>query len=333
MDKNITNLIKFICCLLIFFHHYFILEIMVSAWGRIACSVFFFLSAYGVCKSLQRSKYGFIIYSQKRLSKIYLPYVLINILAILGGGFLIGDFVIPEYKLIGHELFFLKDFSLFTLINYTAGFNKIDGAMWFLDVLLISYVFIWFIEGLSSKWMRLFLAITIPVILLILDRVLNTSWICMWPTDTIGIIAGIIYFEFESKFNQFIMKYYKMVLTFAILLWILFVGLYTLGLNSPFVAWRYMEMTILLYSFFSICIVICLSLKIKVNHPSMCSFLGGVSFFVYLSHIKVIDVLAYFQFKPLVAYAFVFVLLTSIFLYYGNSIIQKTIWTKHIQQS
>ena len=36
----------------------------------------------------------------------------------------------------------------------------------------------------------------VPITLLFLDRICNTH-ICLWPTDVIGIITGVLFFEYE----------------------------------------------------------------------------------------------------------------------------------------
>ena len=328
MDRNITNLTKFGCCVLIFFHHFFVLEDFACTWGRIACAVFFFLSSYGICKSQQKNNYTFIAFFKKRLSRIYIPYVTINLVFIIGGALLLkGLFIIPQYKLVGHEIGFVDDFSIVTAFYYLIGLLKIDGAMWFIDVLLLSYIFIWLIGKISDRRYRIPVIIIVPITLLFLDRICNTH-ICLWPTDVIGIITGVLFFEYEKEVGLRIKAKYNLFLLGSIFLFLLCVYLYTTLKDSEMIEWKYMEMLILAYSFFSICIVLSISLVHKCKYPKVCTFMGGVSFFVYLLHIKVINVLNYYNFVPLLLYSILFVSIMSIIMYLLDNRIQKALWKK-----
>lgn len=324
MDRNTTNLLKFGCCLLIFFHHFYILEDFVCTWGRTACSVFFFLSAYGVSKSQQKNNYHFITFFKKRLSRIFIPYLITIFLAILFSFFLAGSFSIPIYQLVGHEICFVEGFSILDFFIYLFGVKKIDGAMWFIDVIIISYAFIWLILRLKIKWLRLSIVLTVPVILLVLDRLLSIN-ICKWPTDVIGIVIGIVFFEYETSITATIKRNYRVCLSSSIVLWFFFVGLYMFLQNTESVKWRYMELTILLFSIFSICVACCLSLK-KVKYTKICSLMGGGSFFIYLLHIKVINVLAYYDVVPLLLSSLICVMVLSYLFYLLDKQIQILLW-------
>ena len=325
MDRNITNLTKFGCCVLIFLHHFFILEDFACTWGRIACAVFFFLSSYGICKSQQKNNYTFLTFFKKRLSRIYIPYVTINLIFIIGGALLLKGFVIPQYELVGHEMGFVDDFSVITVFFYLIGLLKIDGATWFIDVLLLSYILIWLTGKISDRKYRILAIVTVPITLLFIDRVCETH-ICLWPTDVIGIIMGVLFFEYEKEVSLRIKAKYYLFLLGSILLFLLCVSLYTKLKDSEVVEWKYMEMLILLYSFFSICIVLSISLVHQCKYTKVCTFMGGGSFFIYLLHIKVINILNYYSFVPLLFYSIIFVAILSIIMYQLDNKIQKTLW-------
>lgn len=275
MDKNTTNLIKFACCILIFFHHYYILEDFACTWGRIACAIFFFLSSYGICKSQEKNNYTLLTFCKKRLTRIFIPYVLVNLLAIIGVSFLQkGVLAIPLFQLVGHGITYVDDSSFTDFLLYTIGLYKIDGAMWFIDVLLLSYIFIWFVIKMNHKVCRDALVIFCPICLLALDRVCKTH-ICLWPTDVIGIITGILFFNHEKKVLSFIKYKHRLFQIFSLILFTAGVFLYMFLKDNSAIEWKYLEMMMLLYSFFSICIVISISIAYRCPYTKACTILGG----------------------------------------------------------
>lgn len=326
MDKNTTNLIKFACCILIFFHHYFILEVFACTWGRIACSVFFFLSSYGICKSQEKNNYKLLTFCQKRLSRILIPYVLVNLLAIIGVSFMQkGVLAIPLYQLVGHGIKYINDFIFTDFLFYVFGLCKIDGAMWFIDVLLLSYIFIWFVTKINNKVCRDVLVIICPICLLVLDRICKTH-ICLWPTDTIGIISGILLFDNEKRVLSVIKSKHHL---FQILCFIIFcasVFLYMFLKDNSAIEWKYLEMIMLLYSFSSICIAMSIPVAYRCPYTKICTALGGVSFFVYLLHIKVVDVINFYSYEPLLWYSLISLAILSALLFQIDNKIQKAIW-------
>lgn len=304
------------------------MEDFACTWGRIACAVFFFLSSYGICKSQQKNNYNFLTFCKKRLSRIYIPYVMTNLLAIIGSALLLKTaFEIPRYELVGHGIVFTEYCSYTKFLNYIFGFNKIDGVMWFIDVLILSYIFIWIVRKIGKRPFRIALIVVVPVILLIFDRICKTH-ICLWPTDVIGIILGLIFFEFEQTIIFFAKNYYRPILSISIASFSALIFLYIKLKDDNAIEWKYMEMIMLLYSLFSIFIALSISVSNKCNHHKICSALGGISFFVYLLHIKVINVIYYFDIKPLLTYSLIFVAVLSVIMFQIDNKIQKLIWKK-----
>ena len=81
MSKTYTNNMKAIACLLIFVHHFYMHNSgVVQILGIWMVSVFFFFSAYGLCFSLEKN-IGFAEYLKKRISKVWIPYLLVNLAA------------------------------------------------------------------------------------------------------------------------------------------------------------------------------------------------------------------------------------------------------------
>lgn len=101
MDRNITNLVKFICCILIVIHHAYLGKTLTTPLGTQACTIFFFLSAYGIAKSLLSNNMGILPFVQKRLSKIYMPLLFVNAIFIsLTSSAIVNEFYIPTFGIL-----------------------------------------------------------------------------------------------------------------------------------------------------------------------------------------------------------------------------------------
>lgn len=83
MNRNITDSAKMLCCLMVFFHHFYLGNPWVSTLGRTACCVFFFLSAYGITKSLNKKSVGIMVFLKRRLSNIYIPLLIVNAITLI----------------------------------------------------------------------------------------------------------------------------------------------------------------------------------------------------------------------------------------------------------
>ena len=97
IPKNASTQWKGIACLMIVLHHYLHLTgdyapgtfyqhpvgyIISAHFGYIFVSLFFFLSGYGLAESETRKPTTLTEFAQRRLTRIYVPFVLTNLLAI-----------------------------------------------------------------------------------------------------------------------------------------------------------------------------------------------------------------------------------------------------------
>lgn len=156
MNRAITDMTKFLCCVGIFFHHFYLHSPYVEFIGTTACVIFFMLSAYGISVSLEKHPMSFIRFLGKRVGKIYIPLLMVNILFVgLTSYICKGNFEIPIFGVFGDEIKYIKDTSLINIFCYISGIFKIDGVTWFLDVLFGSYVLIWIIKRIGSHNVRI----------------------------------------------------------------------------------------------------------------------------------------------------------------------------------
>lgn len=118
-----SNTIKGLCILIVMIHHYEQSTIAVNsltlfrALGPIACSIFFFLSGYGLTISRSIKNYQYWI---KRFMKILVPFFLSNLIYIL-------------YQ--WNNLIEVED-----TIYYFFGIKLINDHCWFLQVLILMYI-------------------------------------------------------------------------------------------------------------------------------------------------------------------------------------------------
>ena len=150
MNRAITDIIKFVCCIGIFIHHFYLHSPYVQFLGPTACVIFFCLSAYGISVSLEKKPMTLISFLNKRLFKIYLPLLMVNILFVVVTGWLCN---------IRFRIDYIQDGSAINAVLYTLGVHKIDSVTWFLDVLFVMYLFIWVIHKIANKTYRVVLTL------------------------------------------------------------------------------------------------------------------------------------------------------------------------------
>ena len=158
MNRNITDSTKMICCLMVFFHHFYLGSPWVSTLGRTACCVFFFLSAYGITKSLNRKKVGLIDFLKRRLSKVYIPLLMVNVITLMTFVILKDAGNVPIFSVFCNQITTVKADSMSFL--YLFDITQMDSVTWFIDVLLIGYLFVWCISNIPSRHKRVVVAIS-----------------------------------------------------------------------------------------------------------------------------------------------------------------------------
>ena len=82
MSRSYTDLVKFVCCILIFLHHFYLGHSIVTPLGYLACSIFFFFSAWGISKSLDKKELNLWQFIKRRVAKVYIPLLLVNFISI-----------------------------------------------------------------------------------------------------------------------------------------------------------------------------------------------------------------------------------------------------------
>ena len=138
ISKDLSNIIKGLSCLLIVAHHFclrldgrdsdnLLVHFIGARGGVIGLAVFFFLSGWGLSESQKKNKYPFIGFVSRRLSKIFIPLFITNI---------IYYFVL----LLNNQI----SFNLSNLLLTAFNLKLYDGALWFCNTILIFYIIFYF---------------------------------------------------------------------------------------------------------------------------------------------------------------------------------------------
>ncbi len=319
MNRTFTDLVKFISCIAIFIHHFFLESPVVAMFGYIACSIFFFLSAYGIYKSLTKKPMELVPFCKYRLLKIYKPLLLVNVLfIILTGPLCIGNIGIPIFDVFCNSITFVKQADMFQYIEYAIGFVKIDSVTWFLDVLLVSYFLIWGITKMRNRKEKNLAIIGVTGAYL-LGCALLTPPIYYW-IDPIGIVIGLLFTVNDNLIIDRIKKNYVPFVTLTItLLLIAVVGVQYILHDS--LLGRYQKCLALCASLMSVLLVIIIGLTIKMKQSTIITWLSSISYFIYLIHVKVANIVCFMLGHSSFILSLVLVICLSGILYKANKIL------------
>lgn len=280
MNREFTNIVKFICCVLIFLHHYFLGEIWVSTFGRMACAVFFFLSSYGIVNSLQKSSLSLLEFSKKRLIKVYTPLLFVNIVTIIITSIVVGLGAIPVFNVFCDRIS-LHETTITETFLYAFNWHKMDSVTWFIDCLLICYLFLWGVEKVEARKKRILVAIVCYVLIVgTTFKITPPTW---YVIDTSGLMCGLFVAEFEPVVERYLTKKKTVISLLSVF------ALTTVSdiVFQDLFLGRYLKMLTIMYSITACMLVCSASFKATIKCTKVATYLGGLSFFVYLVHIKI----------------------------------------------
>lgn len=129
-------------------------------------------------------------------------------------------------------------------------------------------------------------------------------------------MAGILYAEYDDKFSSMNSNRLVKLLLIIVSVFLVFSGM---GIElKGMILGRYMKLMTIVYSL-SACAIVAIVGRVQFKELRICKLLGALSFFVYLTHIKIANTL-YAIGVTNVVIAFVAVILFSIILYviYSN---------------
>lgn len=206
MSKEDTLAFKGIFSIIVILHHVSQVENNLpiihyfTNFGMYAVSVFFFISAYGMTKqvNLNREKYlsGFF---KKRFFKLLLPIFIVTIIHI-----------------ILNILVFHKAYTINSIINvYKSGSSIINNG-WYLNSILVIYLIFYFSFKFfkNIKISYFIFSFLILAYIFVLKRIGFGIW---WYNSMIGIIFGMYFEIFEEKIKRVLnTHFYKILLILSI---------------------------------------------------------------------------------------------------------------------
>ena len=290
IHKDTTSFLKAVCCVSIILHHFalrnqegYFAWIFQTGGGYFAVPMFFLLSSYGICKSelsKPTTKRGFL---KHRFSKLLIPFVVVNILTILmyylcGANCSLDKLsntrVNEAFVLIGSREFGIMDYILSVV-----GIKSIDAAMWFVHVIIYAYASflvskcIFDIQKKTLKFTMLFVSLIylLSIILYIIDAPIH-FYRSLW-----ALSLGAILFLIENKVKNTSLRIIYGFFVFTVLL-------------TPIAA---IERDVWIVMFACLIPLSLLLLKnivkyIELKQSSAISLLAGMSYVMYLIHVKLL---------------------------------------------
>lgn len=251
-----TNQYRGICILVVILHHIAqrmddpgLMGLFINA-GPKAVSIFFFLSAYGLTSSLianDRYLDGFI---NKKILRLYIPYILVNITVIILNYPFTNGTNSTEYLIL----------SLF-------GFTTLTH-LWFIKTIVLFYLFFWAAFRFSSEiFASILVTLCIFIYMFFCSELGLGPW---WYESSLGFSLGIFFTIYKEKIITLIKNRYLFVITFLLILY----SILRYGLSQ-----KIPSLNIVLFDFIFMTIISKISMDSKIL-----GFIGTISLEVYITH-------------------------------------------------
>lgn len=263
-----TNNIKGLIAFTIIFHHLsqriegnslFLLRNI----GYLIVGLFLFYSGYGLAKStLTKSNYLDTFWT-KRLPKLLIPFILSNLLFI-----------------IGYVIFENKSYTLFEIIKYIMGINLIDSFKWYIWVTIMLYIGYYFTFKFLKRRnaiIAMFVYINVYFWLCYIFKV--GGW---WYNSVFSFFVGILFGNFGDKIVRIVKNNY----IYTLIPITVFLAIYIYGIKNGNIFTATIANVSFVISF------VFISIKIRLGNK-ITTFLGSISYEIYLIHRLVLDILGY----------------------------------------
>ena len=160
--------------------------------GYLAVGVFFFISGVGLSKSLKIKENYLDGFLHKKIIRILLPFLIINMLTII---------ILYSNG---------TSFSTNNLFQYLLGIKFIDGTLWFIETIMLFYFF-FYISFFKRNSFRSLVSITLLVLsyIVISWYLGNGSWTYI---SSLCFLLGIYYIYFEERVHTFIANKFYILL-------------------------------------------------------------------------------------------------------------------------
>lgn len=189
--------LKMIAAVLVAVSHYSTVIVVNNHWldsqflrlfcqgGYIGVAIFFFLSGYGLMESELKRHLSFIEFVKRRLSKVYLPFLLVSLLWI------------PIYYACMHEgpISFLR-------IAYDIVWSGRDPVLWFIKILFMMYLVFYLFVKVKQKCTDL-VAHSVLIAGLLACMWISANMFGTFSTMSLPLFGIGIYTSLYKKFSLF----------------------------------------------------------------------------------------------------------------------------------
>lgn len=277
IDRGLTDVLKFICCLLVALSHYaqyaiinglsssFIINLISTQGGYLGVSIFFLLSGYGLSESMRKRPIDFRTFAIKRICKVYVPAVVVSLI------WVITLWMIPDMQVntTGLDTQISNSTVIISLLRvFLLSFQ--DSVLWFVKVIMVLYLSFYTYHMAKKK------NSTAALILLIIESIIIAiaTYVFIAPFASVSVFAFVLGIV-VSDYNQFLSNNK----------WISFIGGIML---TAVIAICVRHNSYFLHGCINyvllFCLILCFCLfEIRVDSNK---YLGGLSYDLYLTHNK-----------------------------------------------
>ncbi len=267
LSKNTNNQLKGIFIIIVVLSHISThmdsssLLAVFPPTGYLAVGGFFFISGFGLTKSLKRNNAYLNGFFYKKIVRIYLPFVIINI------------FTMIVLYLNG------TTYTYDVIIEYIIPIKLIDSTLWFIVTILIFYFFFYVSFKKNYNLKSLFMVTTLTLIYILVCRFFDMgNWTYI---SSLCFPVGIYYAFFEGKIKSIIYNKFILILTLFLLLFLVTFILPGTNIN------------LFMSSVFFTIFIFILFLKINPN-SFIYNLIGQISLEIYLLHMKILIIFSQF---------------------------------------
>lgn len=320
LSKDTSNLIKIVAAIMVMLHHYsqyvianqfsgsIIYKALSAQAGFLGVAIFFFLSGYGLMQSEQKAHLNLWEFFKRRVLKIYLPVLSVTII------WLSASTLYLSQNSFENNISKLKAGATASIywwggggncLIYSALTNFGDPVLWFIKVLLLLYVTFYIFTvcwNIGRYW---------GMGCLMISAIGSSTFIALHYNSFEAISIPFFYIGVTLSM---IRNNIKSLLSTCVLICII-------GLCQYLTYGQSLAVNILVNS---IClIVLIVSLHIIRIEPHIPTFIGAMSFDLYLVHNKVLMVMkGQTEHVHLLSYILVTISLTIIFYFFRTKILR-----------
>ena len=292
-----SKILKAICCIIIPIHHYGIffcesrfVNIIRLAGGDVALVLFLLLSAYGVLKSEQAKRLTVVGFIKTRLMKIYVPFVIITTITVLLAILVDAKAISPYPTNMSDDLVSIAaENNALRLVYMSCGIIEIDSSLWFVWVILVSYIIFIFSKSIFdiNYQKKQFLLTYIILILLygLLCRFVISTPIHYYR-NLWALVLGTIIALYEKELIINWIKGLLLLISVVIYLW------------AQIILMK--EPTYFIYAILGLTMLLVMCLYTKTTTKPLSKYivvLSSISYYIYLFHEKVFVFFNYYMGK------------------------------------